>query len=824
MNTLIQDIKYGVRMLLRSPGFTAVAILTLALGIGANTAIFSVLNSVLLQPLPFKNPAQLVDLRESESSPGDYPLDAADYMDWQRLNKTFSSMSFFSYAQGYNASGAGEAEAASVRQTQANFFDTLGVHPLIGRGFASGEDVAGKNHIVILSYGFWQRHFAGQNNALGKTVRLNDEAYTVIGVMPRWYNYPPATDLWVPIDMSAKVMHNRGSHWASAIGRAKDGVTLKQAAADLLSVSAYLNKTYRTPDDRDVHSLVYPLKDRLIGQSSSQLLFLMGAVALVLLVACANIANLLLARATGRQREMAVRAALGAGRWRLARQMLTESVLLSLGGAGLGLLGAVWGVALLQAAETSPVPRINPIGIDAKVLLFTIGVSLLVGVLFGLAPALQCSQLDLSEELKSSANAVVSSTSSGRALRNTLIVVEIAVCLALLVGAGLLLRSFARMRSTNVGVDTHNVLTMDLNLPDSKYSTDAARAQFIQELQTRMAQLPGVAHAALSSEIAVDGGSNGYVKVPGVSNPKLQDQLVEINYITPDYFKTFGIAILEGRKFTPQDIKRDEDASTQVAALYKAAKDPSKVTIPPTITQVAVINLAMAKMFWPGQSAIGKTYNGDGGPTTIIIGVVGSERQWGITEPSIPENYFPLTDTNYARLSLKTTVEPGSVTGAVRNVVRDLDPDLALFHIRTMDEIMAENMTSTTTSTFLLGVFAALGLVLASVGLYGVMSYLVTQRTHEIGIRVALGAQHGDVLRMVIAQGAKLVAIGVVVGIAGALGLTQLLSTALYGVTATDPLTYVVVSVLLVLVAMLACYIPAHRAAKVDPMVALRYE
>jgi putative ABC transport system permease protein len=824
MNTLLQDIKYGVRMLLRSPGFTVIAVLTLALGIGANTAIFSVIDSVLLEPLPFKNPAQLVDLRESESSSGNFPLDGADYLDWQKLNNTFSSMSIFGYPQGFNASGAGEAEAASVHQTQANFFDTLGVQPLIGRAFASGEDVHGKNHVAILSYTFWQRHFGGQRDALGKTVRLNDEPYTVIGVMPRWYNYPPATDLWIPMDMNSRMMHNRGSHWASAIGRVKDGVSIAQARADLLRVSAYLNKTYRDPSDQDVHSLVYPLKDRLVGQSSSPLLFLLGAVALVLLVAGANIANLLLARATARQREMAVRAALGAGRWRLARQMLTESVVLSLSGAALGLLGAVWGVALLQSTETAPVPRINPISVNMTVLLFTIAVSLLVGGLFGLAPALQCSQLDLSEELKSSANAVVSSTASGRALRNTLIVVEIAVCLALLVGAGLLLRSFALMRSADIGVDTHNVLTMNLNLPDSKYSTGAVRDQFIEQLQTRAARIPGVAHAALSSEIAVTGGSNGYVKVPGVTNPKLQNQLVEVNSVTPDYFQVFGIPILEGRTFTAQDIKRDEDVNTQVDALYKAAKDPSKVRIPPTLTQVVIINQAMAKMFWPNQDALGKTYNGDGGPTSIIIGIVGNERQWGITQPSIPENYFPLADTDGATLSLKTTVAPASVLGAVRGAVRELDPDLALFHARTMEEIVAENMTDATTETFLLGVFAVLALVLASVGLYGVMSYLVTQRTHEIGIRMALGAQHGDVLRMVIAQGAKLVAIGVVVGIAGALGLTQLLSTALYGVTATDPATYVAVSVLLVLVAMLACYIPAHRAAKVDPMVALRYE
>jgi putative ABC transport system permease protein len=824
MNTFLQDIKYGIRMLLRSPGFTAIAVLTLALGIGANTAIFSVINSVLLQPLPFKNPAQLVSLRESESSPGDFPLDGADYLDWQKLNKTFSSMSIFNYPHGYNASGAGEAEAAAVQPTQANFFETLGVQPLFGRAFAAGEDVAGKNHVVILSYTFWQRHFGGQRDALGKTVRLNDEPYTVIGVMPRWYNYPGDIDLWIPMDMNSTMMHNRGSHWANAIGRVKDGVTIAQARADLLRVSAYLNKTYRSPTDQDVHSLIYPLKDRLVGQSSSALLFLLGAVALVLLVACANIANLLLARATARQREMAVRAALGAGRWRLARQMLTESIVLSLSGAALGLIGAVWGVAILQNAETAPVPRINPISVNVTVLLFTIGVSLLVGVLFGLAPALQCSHLDLSEELKSSANAVVSSTSSGRALRNTLIVVEIAVCLALLVGAGLLLRSFARMRSADIGVQTSNVLTMNLNLPDSKYSTAPMREQFIEQLQSRVAQIPGVVHAALSTEIAIIGGSNGYVKIPGVTNPKLQNQLVEVNSITPDYFQTFGIPFIEGRNFTPQDIKRDADVSTQVDALYKAAKDPSKVQIPPTLTQVVVINQAMAKLFWPNQDALGKTYSGDGGPTSIIIGIVGNERQWGITEPSLPENYFPLTDTDGATFSIKTSVAPGSVLGAVRGVVRGLDPDLALFHVRTMDEIVAEGMTSATTETLLLGIFAALALVLASVGLYGVMSYLVTQRTHEIGIRMALGAQHGDVLRMVIAQGAKLVGIGVVIGIAAALGLTQLLSTALYGVTATDPGTYVAVSALLVVVAMLACYIPAHRAARVDPMVALRYE
>lgn len=824
MNTLMQDIRYAMRMLGKSPGFTAIAVLTLALGIGANTAIFSVINSVLLKPLPFKDPSQLVDLRETESSPGNFPLDGADYLDWQKLNKSFASMSIFGYQQGFNASGAGEAEAATVRQTQANFFETIGVAPLIGRTFAKGEDVASRNKVVILSYGFWQRHFGGQPDALSKTVELNDEAYTVIGVMPRWFNFPAATDLWVPIDMNSGRMHQRGSHWASAIGRIKTGVTIEQARADLLGVSAQLNKEYRTPDDQDIHSLVYPLKDRLIGQSGSQLLLLLGAVALVLLVACANVANLLLARATGRQREMAVRATLGAGRWRLARQLLTESILLALGGAVIGTLGAWWGVALVQAAETAPIPRVNPVTIDMTVLFFTVGVSVLVGILFGLAPALQCSHLDLSEELKSSANAVVSVTGSGRALRNTLIVGEIAVCLALLVGAGLLLRSFARMRTADIGVQPENVLTMNLNLPSSKYSTPALREQFIEQLRARVAQIPGVTHAALSSEIAVAGGSNGYVKVPGVTNPKLQNQLVEVNYITPDYFNVFGIPLLEGRNFTAADAQQAQEVNDKVSALYKAAKDPNKVQIPPEWTENVVINQVMAKTFWPNQDALGKNYKGDGGPNLIIIGIVGNERQWGIRESSIPENYFPMDDVDGGALSLKTAVAPTSVMGTVRNTVREIDANLALFHVRTMNEIIAEDMTDATTQTFLLGIFAALGLVLACVGLYGVMSYLVTQRTHEIGIRMALGAQHRDVLRLVIGQGAKLIVIGVAVGIAGALGVTQLLAASLFGVSATDPATYIVVSALLIVVALVACYIPARRASRVDPMVALRYE
>ncbi|MGB7348501.1 MAG: ABC transporter permease, partial [Candidatus Acidiferrales bacterium] len=742
-------------------------------------------------------------------------------------NSTFSSMSLYNYPQGFNASGVGETESAAVRSVEANFFETLGAAPLIGRSFAKGED-QGTHHLVILSYGFWQRHFAGQANALGKTVDLNGEPYTVIGVMPRWLGFPRATDLFIPFDMTSQRIHDRGSHWAGGLGRLKSGVTLAQARADLLTISARVNKQYRKPDDQAIHSLVFPLKDRLTGDSRQQLLILFGAVALVLLVACANIANLLLARATGRQREMAVRAAMGAGRWRVAQQLLTESVLLSLLGAVLGLLAASWAVDAIAAANTLPIPRANPVHLNVTVLLFTIGVSLLVGVLFGLAPALQAGRMNLSEELKSSANAVVSASSSRKILRDALVVGEIAVSLALLVGAGLLLRSFADLRNANIGVDKRNIVTMDLDLPAASYKTLPAQKQFFDQLLTRIGQLPGVRSAAVSTETAVDGGSNGYITVPGNTNPALANQLVEINYIAPEYFKTFGIPLLEGRNFTAEDAQQAGDVTVKLDALYKASKDPDNLKVPPELVTPVIINQLMAKTFWPNQDAIGKVYT-HGGARQIIVGIVGNEKQFGIRESPIPENYVPLTAAlDYPGfggvISVKTSVAPAGLIGAIRNEVHGLDSSLAVYHVRTMEQLVADGMQDTTLETFLLGLFAAVALLMAALGLYGVMAYMVTRRTHEIGIRMALGAQRGDALKLVMSHGAKLTAIGLAIGIAAALGLTQLLSTGLYGVAATDPATYIAVAVLLALVTLAACYIPARRATAVDPMVALRYE
>ena len=498
MGTLLQDLRYGIRMLAKSPGFTALAVITLALGIGANTAIFSVINSVVLRPLPFHEPARLVALWQTESAPGNFPLTGPDYLDWEEQSRTLEVMSLYSWERSANASGTGEAEAASAISAQANFFNVLGVQPQIGRAFDSGEDQAGKNHVAILSNAFWRRKFGGRSDVLGKTIELNDEPYTVIGVLPAWFNFQRATEIWTPMDMTRKALGPRGSHSYRAVARLKANVSVSQAQAELNSIIKLVAKQ-SGDDDKYNGAIVVPLTQELTGSSRESLFILLGAVALVLLVACANVANLMLARASNRQREIAVRAAMGAGRWRLARQLLTESILLSLLGAALGLVAAFWAVSFLQSAENLPIPRANPIQIDLSVLLFTIGVSVLVGALFGLVPAMQSFRLNLSEELKSSAQAVVSPSGTRRLLRDALVVGEIAASLALLIGAGLLLRSFSRLRNSGIGVQTENVITMGIKLPNTKYNTLPARRRFFDQLLDRIQREPGVQAAAVST-------------------------------------------------------------------------------------------------------------------------------------------------------------------------------------------------------------------------------------------------------------------------------------------------------------------------------------
>ena len=824
MSTLIQDLKYGLRMLAKNPGFTAVAVLTLALGIGANTAMFSIVNAVLLEPLPFHNPSRLVELQETERAPGKYPLTGPDYLDWQAQNHTLAATSLYAWPSQENLSLTGEAVPASVMQVQANFFSTVGVQSLLGRTFAEGEDAAGRNRVAVLSYSVWQQQFGGQRDIIGRNIELNAQSYTVVGVMPDWFTLGLSVHVWTPLDMSPKNLAPRGAHRWQAFARLKPGVTASQASADLTAIEERLAKLYPN-DDAGVKAVVTPLQEDLRSGSRSELLILLAAVAFVLLIACANIAGLMLARGMNRSHEMALRAALGANRWRLVRQLLTESVLLALAGGVAALAGAYWIVQYMQSAESLPIPRLHPIAVDFRVLFFAFAVSIFVGILFGLAPALQASDTHLVKDLKSASQAVFGSAGDRQALRDALVVGEIAVSLTLLVASGLLLRTFAAMRNADIGVERQSLLTMGLSLPDARYSKAEQRRAFLDNLLAKVRHTPGVSFAALSSEIPLEGGSNGYITVPGNNNPAFAKQLVEWNNISQDYFQTYGTPFLRGRDFAPEDMQHAAETGAKLWAAFTS--HAGFKSLPPGLILPAIINRSMADTFWPHENPIGKVF--ETGPVgNEVIGVVGDVKEWRIAKKAFPEAYFPLSATleyeTAVHLAVRTSAAPASVLGAIRHDVSTLDRSLAVDHPRTMQQVVSDHMRETSLETVLLGFFAALALVLAVTGIYGVMAYLVARRRREFGIRMALGAQRKDVLELVVTQGLKLVVTGVAIGIAGALALTRFLSNMLYGVKPTDSLTFVAVSLLLMAAALLACYIPARRATKVDPMVALRYE
>jgi putative ABC transport system permease protein len=660
---------------------------------------------------------------------------------------------------------------------------------------------------------------------VGRPVVLNAERHTVVGVMPSWFNYPKGTEIWTPLDMSPKNLGSRGSHSYLAIGRLKAGVGEAQARADLSMIASRLERQY--PDSNEkVGAALVPMKELLNRSSREPLLILLGAVALVLLVACANIANLLLIRAGGRRRELAVRTALGAGRWRVARQLLTESLLLAAAGAATGLAAACGCVRVLQSVPSLPIPLANPVRIDLTVLLFTVASAVVTGVAFGILPALQASMLNPSEELKSSSHATAGTGSRARRLRDAIAVAEIAVSLALLVGAGLLLRSYDNMRRAEFGADSRNVLTAQLNLPLSKYATLATRRAFFDRLLERVRSSPGVRAASLSTEIPLEGGSNGYITVPGQDDSRLKNQLFEWNYVSPDYFRAFGIPLLQGRSFTAVDEGQAAAVAVKVSEVF-SSPNPNLAALK-GLSWPGIVNRSMARLVWGRGDPIGRTFILGGAVLVQVVGVVGDAKVRGVRSGVLPQAFFPfpgaLDGPSATYLAVRTDAPPMTQLAPVRAHLNALDSTLAVMQPRTMDDVISDGMMDTSLQTWLLGVFAAIAVALSAVGLYSVMAFLVAQRKHEIGIRTALGAGHRDLLRLVLGHAARLIAIGVAAGLGAAFWLTRVIRGLLFGVAANDPATFAAVSCLLVLVALVACAIPARRAMRIEPIIALRYE
>jgi putative ABC transport system permease protein len=802
MNTLFQDLRFGVRMLAKNPGFTAAAILTLALGIGVNAAMFSIINTTLLTPLPYNNSDRLVWL--GTVFPGfnhPIPLSGPDFLDWRSQNKVFDYMAAIQ-TDGFTLTGKGEPEVLSGALVSANFFQLFEEKAELGRGFVEGEDQPGHNHVAVLSYDLWKNRFGSDPNALGANLTLEGESYTIVGVAPQGFAYPSSAKFWSPIVIDTS-KHPRGNHYLRGIGRLKPGVTLMQAQAEMNTIARRIAAAY--PDqNKGVGVQLVLLKQQLVQFIRPALLVLFGAVAFVLLIACANVANLMLAQATKRRKEITLRAALGAGGFRLTRQLLTESVLLSSLAGGLGVLVATWSLALLRALKPNNIPDVNKIHLDWHVLAFLLAISLLVGIASGLAPAWHASRVHLSESLKESGGAVVGGTSGG-SLRSVLVVAEITLSLVLLVGAGLMIRSFARLLSIDPGYDSKNLLTFQISLPDSKYPKSSQVVAFYREALDRISACPGVQSVAISNTLPPTGNeTDGGFYVEGHEPSNLNDAPDTIyDPISPGYFQTLKTPLIAGRYFTEYD---NNDKSRAV-----------------------IINETMAREFFGGEKAVGKRMKAlayGAKDWWEVVGVVADERFFGWDNDLYPATYYPYGARPEAGMAfvVRTKIDPMHASSSVRQAIWSIDKDLPFTQVRTMDQRLAQSFSERRFHMALLGAFAGLALILAVVGIYGVMSYSVTQRTHEIGLRVALGADRSDVLRIILGRGLVLTLMGAGAGLAGAFALTRFLASMLYGVHPNDGATFAVVTLVLTAIAILACYIPARRATKVDPMVALRYE
>ncbi|HEY6230970.1 MAG TPA: ABC transporter permease [Pyrinomonadaceae bacterium] len=807
VNDLGQDLRYGFRTLLKNPGFTAIAVIALALGIGANSAIFSVVNTVLLRPLPYKDSDRLVMVWEDATKHG-YPRDtpaAANYIDWRTQNHVFEDMGAVADLSA-NLTGAGDPERIEGSRANASVFSVLGVAPQIGRAFSPDEDQDGANKVVILSNRLWQRRFGADPSLIGKQITLNGQSHTVIGVMPPQFQFPNQdVELWVPMAFTAQQAGNRGGHYLQVVARLKPGVTVQQAQAEMSTIATRLQQQY-PQQNTDLGAVVVPLHEQVVGDIRPALLILLGAVGLVLLIACANVANLLLARAAVRQKEIAVRVAFGASRWRLVRQFLTESVLLSAIGGVFGLLLSIVGIALLTKFIPPNISQVKAITLDARVLGFTLLISLLTGVIFGLVPALQASMFNPNETLKEGGRDSTAG-SRGNRIRGFLVIAEVAVSLILLIGAGLLINSFMRLRNVDPGFKSDNLLTMKVVLPPLKYPDLARRSAFYTNLIQHVEALPGVKSAAVTTNLPLyrQGNSTG-IEIEGrPAPPPGQEIIIATRVVSPHYLTTMGIPLLKGRQFGPEETE----------------KMPGAV----------IISETMARRYWPGEDPIGKrlTPGRNAGPDDWfqIIGIAKDVRQFELNADPKPQMYLPYVQADFFAprdLVVKTDVDPIGLAATVRRAVWEIDKDQPVSDIRTMDEIAAESVSRQRFSMLLLTIFASVALVLAAVGIYGVMSYSVAQRRSEIGIRMALGAQKRDVLKLTVGQGLKLVLVGVAFGVVGSFALTRLMTSLLFGVGATDPGTFIVISLVLVSVALLANYIPARRATKVDPLAALRYE
>ncbi len=806
LENLFQDLRFGLRVLGKNPGFTAVALLVLALGIGANTAIFSVVNAVLLRPLPFRNPGQLFlvwHVPPQKSFPGTstFSVSPANYLDWQNQNHVFERMAALGLRR-FNLSGRGEPESVAGSHVAADFFTLLGVQAGLGRTFISEDDQPGHGNVVVVSHAFWQSHFGGNPNSLGQSLRLDNQSYTVIGVMPPKFEFPFQTQLWVPLAWSDKDRAVRGIHNYIVMARLKAGVDVKKAQAELDTISNRLAQQYPT-DNAGWGAVVLPLREQLVGDVRPALLVLLGAVAFVLLIACTNVANLTLAKALGRRKEIAIRTALGAGRGRVLRQVLSEMVLLSLLGGVLALALAHYGVVAIASFLSGQLPLSVEIGLDGWVLAFTLGISILTGIIAGVTPAWHLTKTNLNDSLKEGLGRT--DVVSGGKTRGVLVVSQVALSLVLLIGAGLMIRTLWLLKSINPGFNPHNVLTVPLAISETKYSKVSQQTAFFNAVLDRVRGLPGVETAGQIDNLPLQGGSMQPVAVEGQPVVPMADQPeVAVRLISPGYLRALRIPLVEGRDFT----------------------DADNAGSPPVI----LVSASFAKRFWPHQNPIGKhvTLTFLPGVLREVVGVVGDLKQNGLADARAVETvYHPMAqnpETTRMVLAVRTNSRPTSLLSAVSRAVHEVDPDEPIVNVATMDDIVDQSLLQQRLSMFLLASFAGLALVLAAIGIYGVQSYAVRQRVQEIGIRMALGAQVGDVFRLIVGQGLKLVALGIAIGLAAALALTRLMRGLLFGLSATDPVTFGAVAFLLMIIAVVACYLPARRAARVDPLVALRYE